>query len=364
MEPTELVDITPYIIIVFLVGVSLLVWRLSKKFNRISVILTKVLASSNIKRILGIIIIVGLMITDFTAVMQMLWTSDTAKMHVDKATVQLFGLAFAALLEGLPAFAGGALANLLDDATVYKNDYKNALIGFLASAGASVAVLILVWKLRGQYNTVTFAAMSGSEAKTIAVQNLFNFLQYSPILTSIFSFIISWRWLRIDRIELLQNQVNDLGNDYDKKDSEYRAALKRYNNARIKLWSWLTNNSNMPEDLRKYNREIHRRARSKLLHECMISYENQVDIFTAIVKTELESYLVKMAQHSNMKDEIINIKIDDIIKRYDAAQNANILCWDSEKAKPEYEDMILNALNNDIPQYQAVTNIDDYPVEF
>lgn len=364
MEPTELVDTTPYIIFILLVGTLILVWRLSKKFKRINVILTKVFASNSIKRILGIIIIAGLMGTDFTAVMQMLWTSETAKMHVDKATVELFGLAFAALLEGLPAFAGGALANLLDEATIYKNDYRNALIGFFASFGASIAVLILVWKLRGQYNSVTFTAMSGSEDKTIAVQNLFNFLQYSPILTSIFSFIISWRWLRIDRIELLQNKVVDLGIDYSKKDDEYRTALKKYNNARIKLWSWLTSNQNMPEDLHKYNKEIHRRARSKLLHDCMISYENQVDLFTAIVKTELESYLVKMARHSNMKDEIINIKIDDIIKRYDAAQNANILCWDSEKAKPEYEDMILNALKNDIPQYQAVTNIDDYPVEF
>lgn len=327
--------------------------KLSNVFTEAGI---KLFASSNLKRFLAVVFIGFLMYTDYQAVMQMLWTLEATEAYIDKSVVAFFGLALAFLLEGLPAFSGGCLSSVMDSSNDKKNDYYNALIGMIVSLLASIAVLWLVFVLRGEYNAQKF-----DNETPIVVRTLYNFLQYSPILTSIFSFVISWRWLRIDQIELDRLKVENLRNIYQNRDGEYQVALKKYTNSRVKLWTLLTSNDNMPQEMEKYNYETYRMIRSKLLDECMTHYESQVNYFNSRIESELGSFTAKMAEHSNMKDEIIGIRVSDVLQKHDENQATNILCWDSDRAYTEYENYIVKMLDKKIPKYQSAVDINDYP---
>ncbi|WP_294581222.1 hypothetical protein [uncultured Thomasclavelia sp.] len=297
-----------------------------------------------------------LIVADFFSIFLMFRDNEA---QTDFISSFIFAWTFALCLEGFPTICGSLLGNIITKIKLKENDFKYSILGFIFAFIGTLLVIILVFVLRG----IQIESRGGYEAYIAGSMQDFSvdlgnayyltkpsqyildrFLQMSPILTSVLALCISWKWLRTDKIDEQKNKKDRLHRRLVHQITKQEDALHKFENARVKLWTLVCSDKKMPVNPSVYRYEIFNRIREHLYHNCMDILDTEMTTYNAEMEVLLQSYITALSKQSSIPDDILLLKLSDVIEKYDANKD-DMNKWDYKKAGPVIHDQINNSLN-------------------
>jgi len=265
-------------------------------------------------------------------------------------------------LEGLPLYLGIALCEHRDEKSIVKKDKKVSLTILILGTIVVIGMFILViWQRLS-------VPMIGATAKDKLAGNI-NPLQYIiaflPVFNSVIVFIAAWIGLASDVLEKQEKKVDFLYRKYEQYNNAFQVALGELRNARVSLWTALDATAKVPKKLHEFYKKIYNKARSKLIEDSLIVYDTQLEIFNLAVKEELGVIIHEMAERSTIPRAIEDVKLDDVIREYDALQEANDRpedIWSHNKSIETLKNELRQVLDNAVIVAQSKTHI-YFPLE-
>lgn len=307
------------------------------------------------RKMLAWSIILFLMISDFCAIF-LLFNNPQFQSKLYESI--MFGITFAICLEGFPTLLGVSLNSLISKVKSKENDSKHAWIATVVGIIGSCVVIFLSCYLR--YLVIEFRG--GKEAfmdgilKSASILNNYeycetpgaymidNFLMISPILTSLLAFFISWVWLRTDYKDNEKNKIDSLYHRFVYQTYLYESSLHKFQNARVKLWTLVCSDKEMPIRPEVYQREIFNRIREKLFHSCLDALDTEMEIYNSEIEILLQSYITELSKYSILSDEIQSMKLAEVIKHHDNGIK-DINKWNYDDASPIIHKNLYDSLN-------------------
>ena len=332
---------------------------------------TSIISSNRVKYV-AILLILLLATADFFA-MKELFT----KLNTNVFEQYIYSITCSLCLEGLPTFIGICLSKLKDYTNYKKNDYNNAKIGLgIALIGMAIAFAIVVTlRILIICNNGGLSAFIAKEYAVGSTQK-FNadlnsgfikdiFLLFSPLMTSLFAFVISWVAFPSDNHAQLEKELDILYLDLVNKQTDYVVSRNKLEVERMNIWKDIAgNDTSMPKSTNVFRKESYNRIRNLLIRDCIEKFPIYIERYNNDLKNQLSSILKKMSELTSIEDIFENIKIDDIINQYDsgilkeieAGKNISKAdCWDYSIAKDSLIDDLKRLVNNAvaIAQYKS-----------
>lgn len=266
----------------------------------------------------------------------------------------IFASVFAFAFEGLPTIMSMYLVKWQDTANQKVCDIRFSKWGFwLSFMGYFLFYGIIVF-LR-----ISIEMGRIPEVKTNFVENIT--LSISPLATSIFAFGLSWLYFRTEMVMVQAKIVSRLEEDYSKKLADFRDSLYKLQDARVALWTDVTEHKTLPQKLRVYRDEIFKRTRAKIIEDCITDFPNQVERFNQTVESELDAIIQDMKLRSSVPDDIAMIKVSDIVSEYSMTQTSGASKWRYDECRSDLEGEFISLINNAVQVAQLKAFI--YPIE-
>lgn len=291
--------------------------------------------------------IFALAIADYYAISDLF---VTARIRGDKIFASVFAFAF----EGLPTIMSKYLVKWKDKANYKVNDigfsklgFWICFIGYLILYGIMVFLRISMWRIVGSNTEFDFVKPW--------------ILSVSPLGTSIFAFGLSWLYFRTETVTVQQKIVSKLEEDYSKKLAVFRDSLYKLQDARVALWTEVTEHKTLPQKLRVFRDEIFKRTKAKIIEDCITDFPNQIERFNQTIESELDAIIQDMKLRSTVPFDISKIKVSDIISEYSMTQMSIASKWRYDECKSELEGEFISLINNAIQVAQLKAFI--YPIE-
>lgn len=297
-----------------------------------------------------IIVVLGigaLIIVDYYAISDLF---VTARIEGDWIFASVFAFAF----EGLPFIMSIYLVKWKDKANHKVNDIGFSKLGFWV---CFIGYLIL-------YGIMVFLRISiwigmGSDAESNFVKTWT--LSVSPLGTSMFAFGLSWLYFRTEAVTVQAKIVSRLEEDYSKKLAVFRDSLYKLQDARVALWTEVTEHKTLPQKLRVFRDEIFKRTKAKIIEDCITDFPNQIERFNQTVESELDAIIQDMKSRSTVPADISRIKVSDIVSEYSLSQTSVASKWKYDECKSDLEGEFTSLINNAIQVAQLKAFI--YPIE-
>lgn len=340
--------------------------ELSKKIN-------PAFASMIPKKAFAIALIFALAAADVFAMVELF-----GKLNASDTERYVYGLTFAACLEGLPTFMGICFSRLKDHTNYKKNDYVNAWIGTIVGlAGLVLAFALVIWLrslvISGNGGYEAFKLKQYAAGTTNSFDPSLNggyikdmFLLFSPILTSLLAFITSWVVFPSDNHAQLERELDMLSLDLLDKQNSFEISRRRLEDVRSNIWKDIAgNDTDMPRSINVFRKESYGRIRNKLIIDSVERFPVLIDRYNNEMEDKLKNILQEMTEYTTVKEEFEDIKIDELIKQYDqkildeindmGAVRDKSDCWNYSLAKESLLDLLKRLLNNAIAvaQYKS-----------
>lgn len=281
---------------------------------------------------------------------------------IDNFSANLCSIVAAICLEGAPTWLGTSLSTLKDK-TMYRVNDKH-----IAKIGCVVSVMGII---------LSFSAVIGLRAITMIGNGFWNafiageyprfpvdiFFTIMPILTSIIAFLASWLFLQNDNETKLRGKVERIDKKYLKTYQKYNEKLNDLDNAKIALWTELTDHKDMPKKNDVFRDESFKRIRRKLIENSLIVYPDGAKRFNGAIENTLNSYLIEMSKHTTLPLSITSIDLSKVIEEYDKNCKDEEVPFSYEKAKNKLENDVARLLDNAIVTAQKKTGNMEYPLE-
>ena len=266
----------------------------------------------------------------------------------------IFASVFAFAFEGLPAIMSMYLVKWRDKANHKVSDIKFSKLGFWISLSGYFIFYGIILFLR-----ISIEMGIAPKANSNFVENLT--LSISPLATSIFAFGLSWLFFRTEMVAVQAKIVSRLEEDYSKKLAVFRDSLYKLQDARVALWTEVTEHKTLPQKLRVYRDEIFKRTKTKIIEDCITDFPNQIERFNQIVESELDAIIQDMKLRSTVPTDISKIKVSDIVCEYSMTQTSAASKWKYDECKSDLEGEFISLINNAIQVAQLKAFI--YPIE-
>lgn len=283
--------------------------------------------------------IIALAIADYYAIFDLFITA-----RIRGAWIFAFVFAFA--FEGLPTIMSAYLVRWLDKANHKISDIGFSRLGFVVCSIGYIIffVLMLIIRLNTERNFVK---------KWI--------LSVSPLGTSIFAFGLSWLFFRTEMVTVQAKIVSRLEEDYSKKLAVFRDSLYKLQDARVALWTEVTEHKTLPQKLHVFRDEIFKRTKAKIIEDCITDFPNQIERFNQTVESELDAIIQDMKSYSTVPIDISRIKVSDVLVEYSMTQTSAASKWKYDECKSDLEEEFISLINNAIQVAQLKAFI--YPIE-
>ncbi len=298
-------------------------------------------------KIIVILGIIGLAIADYYAIFDLF---VTARMK----GAWIFACVFASAFEGLPTIMSIYLVKWKDKANYKVSDIGFSKLGFWVSF---IGYLIL-------YGIMVFLRISIEIGWMFNVESNFVrtcILSILPLGTSIFAFVLSWLFFRAEMVTVQAKIVSRLEENYSKKLAVFRDSLYKLQDARVALWTEVTEHKTLPQKLRVFRDEIFKRTKSKIIEDCITDFPNQIERFNQTIESELDAIIQDMKSRSTVPADISGIKVSDIVSEYSMTQTSIASKWKYNECKSELEGEFISLINNAIQVAQLKAFI--YPIE-
>lgn len=283
--------------------------------------------------------IIALAIADYYAIFDLFITA-----RIRGAWIFAFVFAFA--FEGLPTIMSAYLVRWLDKANHKISDIGFSGLGFVVCSIGYIVffALMLIIRLNTERNFVK---------KWI--------LSFSPLGTSIFAFGLSWLFFRTEMVTVQAKIVSRLEDDYSKKLAVFRDSLYKLQDARVALWTEVTEHKTLPQKLHVFRDEIFKRTKAKIIEDCITDFPNQIERFNQTVESELDAIIQDMKSYSTVPIDISRIKVSDVLVEYSMTQTSAASKWKYDECKSDLEEEFISLINNAIQVAQLKAFI--YPIE-
>jgi len=345
-----------------------------------------------VTRIGAVLVIIILIAADIFALRQMFIQS-----HSTPFNANVFGALFGIITSGVPIIMGWCLAAWLDKTRYKKNDERNSIIGLSVGTIILLAVFVLIffvrfemihssglsirldfeisdydyylfsdWRrvpriytdaegntsleiyyFRSGWNRVYREAYRGTPAR-FGFDNTFSinlFLMFSPVLTSLFAFVISWHIFRKDNIDKLEKEVEGLYEKFIKELEHYKNTSADLDNKKLELWSMFNSKKSMPSSMHSFRKKCFKMVRSMIMGNSAFLYKRQLERFMHEMEGDIATYISKISDKSNVAHRITEeLTIADIIDEFDKKLNPEKK-WDSDKAFDTLQNEFANLLN-------------------
>lgn len=298
----------------------------------------------------------------------------------------IYSILAALLLEGSPFLLGITFWNMKDHGNYRLNDKLNAKNGFYISLFCLSITLITVVVMRFliiQKNGGYKAYLGGyyGAVEKISPDDLLKleadlptnrqfvahcFLIVSPVLTSLLALGLSWTFFRNEKAETLRREVDKCHAQFLDAKRQFLDAIYKCDDMKRAMWTALSVSKEMPTDYDIFKKECFFRIRAKLMQNCIIQYQQQIARYNAEIEGELMHYLTEMAGKSTIPADILDIDLEDILKKYDEDQkNANKCAdaWSYELAGSDMEEKLTKVINNAVVISQYKTSARPVRVE-
>lgn len=289
----------------------------------------------------------ALMVADYYAISDLFITA-----RIKGAWIFAFVFAFA--LEGLPTIMSVFLVKWKDKANHKISDIGFSKLGFWASFIGYLLFYGIIVFLRISIEMGWVSNANPNFVKTWA-------LSVSPLGTSIFAFGLSWLFFRTEMVTVQARIVSRLEEDYSKKLAVFRDSLYKLQDARVALWTEVTEHKTLPQKLRVFRDEIFKRTKAKIIEDCITDFPNQIERFNQTIESELDAIIQDMKSRSTVPIDISKIKVSDIIAEYSRTQTSVASKWKYDECKSELEGEFISLINNAIQVAQLKAFI--YPIE-
>lgn len=294
-----------------------------------------------------IIVIIALVIADYYAISDLYITARIRGAWI-------FASIFALALEGLPTIMSAYLVRWRDKANHKISDIGFSKLGFFVSLVGYLLFYVIIVFLR-----ISIMAGLIPNAKPDFVKNLT--LSVSPLGTSIFAFGLSWLFFRIEMVTVQAKIVSRLEEEYSNKLAVFRDGLYKLQDARVALWTEVTEHKALPQKLRVFRDEIFKRTKAKIIEDCITDFPNQIERFNQTVESELDAIIQDMKSYSTVPNDISKLKVSDILVEFSMAQISAASKWKYDECKSDLEGEFISLINNAIQVAQLKAFI--YPIE-
>lgn len=298
-------------------------------------------------RAIVILVIIALAIADYYAISDLF-------VNIRFRGAWIFASVFSLAFEGLPTIMSMYLVKWRDKANHKVSDIRFSKLGFW---GCLIGYLIF-------YGIIVFLRISIEMGRVPKANPNFveNFtLSLSPLATSIFAFVLSWLFFRTEMVAVQAKIVSRLEEDYSKKLAVFRDSLYKLQDARVALWTEVTEHKTLPQKLRVFRDEIFKRTKAKIIEDCITDFQNQIERFNQTVESELDAIIQDMKLRSTVPTDIAMIKVSDIVSEYSMTQTSGASKWKYNECKSELEGEFVSLINNAIQVAQLKAFI--YPIE-
>lgn len=268
---------------------------------------------------------------------------------------KIFAIVFAFALEGLPTIMSTCLVRWKDKANQKVSDVDFSKLGFWVSL---IGYLIFYGGILVPLRIFIEMGMV-PKAESNFIKNWT--LSVSPLGTSIFAFGLSWLFFRAEMVTVQEKIVFRLEEDYSKKLAVFRDSLYKLQDARVALWTEVTEHKTLPQKLRVYRDEIFKRTKTKIIEDCITDFPNQIERFNQIVESELDAIIQDMKLRSTVPTDISKIKVSDIVCEYSMTQTSAASKWKYDECKSDLAGEFISLINNAIQVAQLKAFI--YPIE-
>lgn len=285
----------------------------------------------------------------------------------------VFGVLFAVITNGVPIIMGWSLATWLDGTTYKTNDRMNAKVGFWVGVIILFVVFILIFFVRaniihssgvlefdeyGDYffrsgwrRTVREELVRGEYIEIFGFHRQFAinlFLMFSPALTSLFSFIISWHIFRKDNVDKLEAEVDKLYDDFLSELKKYKEESAILADMKLELWSTLSMDKHMPDRMSDFKNECFQRVRSMLMDNGTLLYRRQLERFMAEIEGDIAVLINKLSEKSNIAHKITELRVADILTEMEKDEEDFAKKWNATLAfsvlQEEFKELLSNAI--------------------
>lgn len=299
-------------------------------------------------KIIAILATVFLAASDFYSMIQLF-----DEFGVEGVDLTFFSLTMVFFLEVTPFLCGVALSEWADN-TKWRFGTRGVVIagffvGIVAWTGATVLAIYMrdqLLQAGGGFEAFKDGSYGGARDNSKYIGEIFK--MWSPLLTSVLAFLLSWLTFRHSELSNLQNQVRYLRAEKNMREKSFRKAQSRNKDARVSLWGTLADPDvePMPKDFEVYRNQCFIKIREKLYDTCLSEYPTQVERFTSCVESKLAEYILAISQRSTLPQSISSITVQEMIARYEQQIQNSADAWDYNQAGVELEEELERALNN------------------
>ncbi len=282
----------------------------------------------------------------------------------------IYALLAAVLLEFCPTIMGTTLWSMVNRENREYNGRTRAMVGFLLSFICLCLAVVLVVTMRGNlirknggfeaYMAGTYGSVETDSDATKLIANrqyvAHIFLRWSPLLTSLLAFAVSWTSFHKDPLLDLRRQLIRSEAAFLDCESEYLRAVHSCKDRKLFLWSDLSSKEEpIPEDFQIYKEQCFSRIRAKLVHNCVVQYPQSLARFNSEIEAELLRYITIMSEKSTIPLDIKQMKLKELLEKFDGRQleqKKHEKVWNLQTAEPILTKELKLLIDNGLPVKQ------------
>ena len=321
-------------------------------------------------------VLIFLMACDLFALNNLLVEANT-----DSTTALVLSSVMAVVLEGAPVIIGLALGILLDESELRRNK-KETKIGLLLALVVMGMVFFVVVQSRHQVilNHSTFGHrleegesrevldtepkwVSGYDPAFRQSQNDFSadwvygqysdfpkdyFLLWSPVLTSLVAFLLSWFYFRTSYADLLEQRMYRTRNDYYASNAQRRSTLLHVTDLKVKIWSSLGLTTVIPDEDEELFRQCNAATRHTLQQAAPLVSSSLSSIYESSIELELLHIMQRLADLSSIPHEILKLDVHRLIEEVNQSWNTNE-SWRSEDFQALLIEQLVSVVQDNDP---------------
>lgn len=265
--------------------------------------------------------------------------------NYDPVIQAILAVVFAAVLEGLPCLFSASLCKLMDTNIKDKIVRRKQKIVFAISLFAIIFLFSLVVYLRvtvllgsldpeKQNVFIDFIDILKNTDKSALKQFLDllstdklsanTFLIFSPIITSIFAFLLSLGYTSSTYHDVLRRKYEAANRKSMKATFNKDVVKAKSRTMKQELWNELGLVGTPPDELDDFCDQTYAAIRQNMVNDGIKAFEIQIGRFNLDVISELQSCLIRISECSSIPLEITKLSVKDIIAEYDGSDNNTV----------------------------------------
>lgn len=286
-------------------------------------------------KLICILLMAGLISSDFMSLMNMF-----TQIRMTKTERPIFAITFALFLEGFPFVLGIVVPKIVDKAQIIEGKKKE----YTAIAWICFICMLITFALSVVIRLMFVNAPSRGGLEAYMSDNYLQdpdkndtylgqfFLFFSPILTSILAFVVSY-------VAFGSNNLDDTGKQLRKALARYNWYKKIYEDARDcsqdargSLWYSLGNSRDVeiPDDYDVFRNDCHVRIHDMIISNCLAAYPSLLKRYNDRVEAALGAYIHELAGYSTVPHLITRITVDEIVEAHDNSVEESVNAWKYE----------------------------------